>query len=200
MTSSAWRILYVDGDAEARLLMRDLLESHQIDVAATDVEARMLARRHCYDVYILTGGGPGSTGLSLCAWLHRIDPRTPILFCSSNGNAQYQQLAVAAGALRYQLKPIDPKLLRSTLGLLLRLAELESKRAMTAEQLAIHDELLLLSRNAQAHAAAAREKAQQALAHMLRIKAYRAFRDAGGNRANFERMWPIVSDGISTGA
>jgi DNA-binding response OmpR family regulator len=198
MTSSTRRILYVDMDAEARLLMRELLAPHQIDVAASDTEARILARRNGYDIYILAGGGPGSTGLALCAWLHRIDPRTPILFCSSDGQAQYQQRALAAGALRYQLKPIDPKLLRSTLGLLLKLAELESTRAFAAEQHAIGEELIERSRHACESAKSAREKAEIARACMLRAKAYRAFRNAGGNRANFERMWPAMSVALSS--
>jgi DNA-binding response OmpR family regulator len=187
------RILYVDGDREACLMMQELLAAHQLDVCGGDEEARLLARRHSYDVYILAGGAPGSTGLSLCAWLHRVDPRTPIVYCSSNGAAQHQQLAISAGALRYHVKPLDPKLLRSTLGLLLKLGEIESRRALLAEQEAIQDELSERSKRAREASLSARHLARQALDCMLRIKAYRAFRDAGGNRANFERMWPMTS-------
>jgi DNA-binding response OmpR family regulator len=193
MTDMTRRILYVDGDREACLMMQELLAAHQLDVCGRDEEARVLARRHSYDVYMLAGGGPGSAGLSLCAWLHRIDPRTPIVYCSSNGNAQHQQLAIAAGALRYHVKPLDPKLLRSTVGLLLKLGEIESRRALLVEQEAIQDELTERSKRARELSLSARRRAQQALDCMLRIKAYRAFRDAGGNRANFERMWPMRS-------
>jgi DNA-binding response OmpR family regulator len=194
MATETRRILYADNDAEGRLLMQDLLAPHQVDIAATSGEARRLARRRCYDVYILGGGGPSSGAIALCAWLHRVDPCTPILFCSSDGHAQYQQLALEAGALRYQLKPLDPNVLRSTLALLFKLAQLESKRAMAAEQLAITDELIERSKRAREAAKVAREKADTANAHVLRAKAYRAFRDAGGNRANFERMWGKLSE------
>src|SRR5215213_3291584 len=136
MTSATRRILYVDGDEEARLLMQALLAPHELDAIGSDEEARVLARRHSYDVYILTSG-PDASGLALCAWLHRIDPRTPIIYCSSNGSAQHQQRAIAAGALRYHVKPLDPNLLKSTLGLLLKLADIESRRALLAEELAI---------------------------------------------------------------
>ena len=194
MTSDTRRILYVDADAEARLLMQALLATHNLDVSATDTEARLLARRNSYDVYILGGGGPGSTALALCEWLHRIDSRTPIVFCSSNATARHQQLALEAGALRYQLKPLDPALLKSTLGLLLKLGEIETQRAMQAMQQAINDELIARSRHARTKTHAARSKAQQALDCMLQFKAYRAFRDAGGNRANFERLWPAAME------
>jgi DNA-binding response OmpR family regulator len=187
--ASARRILYVDSDAEARLLMQDLLAPHELDVVATEADARAIVRRHAYDLYVISGGSPASSGLELCAWLHRIDPRTPIVFCSSNGTARFQQAVIAAGAVRYLVKPLDPSLLRSTLGLLLKLAELESRRAMAAEQQAIHDSLVDQAQRAKLASAQAREKADAARSSMLRAKAYRAFREAGGNRANFERMW-----------
>jgi DNA-binding response OmpR family regulator len=192
MATAMRRILYVDSDCEARILMQDLFSGHRLDVTASDDEARLLARQHSYDVYNIAGGAPGSTGLTLCAWLTRVDPRTPIMFCSSNGTAQHQRLAIAAGALRYQVKPIDPALLRTTLSLLLKVVEIETQRAKAAEEMAIQDELLRRSKRAFAIAASARSRAQQALDGTLRAKAYRAFRDAGGNRANFERMWPAV--------
>lgn len=192
MDSAQRRLLYFDGDAEARLLMQDLLAPHQIDVVPSDEEARVLARRVSYDVYILAGG-PDAGGLALCAWLHRIDPRTPIIYCSSNGTAAYESRAIAAGALRFLVKPLDPNLLKATLGLLLKLAEIETRRARIAEQLAIQDELAARAAHARDRARAARADAQRALDCSLRTKAYRAFLDAGGNRANFERMWPAVA-------
>jgi len=188
VTAVVKRVLYVDSDSESCLLMKDLLAPHAVDIAASDPDARREARRHSYDVYIVTGGAPGSTGLALCAWLHRVDPRTPIVFCSSNGSAQYQKLALEAGALRYQVKPIDPPLLRSTMGLLLKLAELESTRALAAAQQAMR-ELDGRAPQAREPAIAAHEDAQRRRECVLRARAYRAFRDAGGNRANFERLW-----------
>jgi DNA-binding response OmpR family regulator len=189
MNAGARRILYFDSDPEARLLMREVLALHHVDMTESEDEARSLAREHGYDVYIVSGGGPGSPGLALCAWLHRIDAPTPIVFCSSNGTTQYQQLAVAAGALRFQVKPLDPALLRSTLGLLLKLAEFESTRALVAARHAVEDGLIERSRRAREMSRNARSSADRALECLLRVKAYRAFREAGGNRANFERMW-----------
>ena len=186
--ASARRILYVDDDAQARLLMQDLLAPHELDVVATEADARAIVRRHAYDLYVISGGSPASSGLELCAWLHRIDARTPIVFCSSNGTARFQQAAIEAGAVRYLVKPLDPTLLRSTLGLLLKLAELESRRAMAAAQHAIQEELMAKAQRAKL-ASQARETADAARERAMRAKAYRAFREAGGNRANFERLW-----------
>lgn len=169
-------------------MMQELLAPYRLDVAASDAEARALARQNSYDVYILTGGAPASSGLELCAWLHRVDPRTPIVFCSSNGTARHQQAAIEAGALRYHVKPVDPDLLRSTLSLLLKLAQLESDRAMAVVQQTISEELTQKPQRTR-DAAAVREHARECV---LRAKAYRAFRNAGGNRANFERLWPAA--------
>lgn len=193
MTTATRRILYVDADEEARLLMQALLTPHQIDAIGSDEEARVLARRHSYDVYILTSG-PDSAGLALCAWLHRIDPRTPIIYCSSNGSADHQTRAIAAGALRYHVKPLDPNMMKSTVGLLLKLADIESRRARVAEELAIQDALDQRAADALAASRAARSRAEESIDCTLRLKAYRAFRDAGGNRANFERLWPTLGE------
>ena len=160
MTTAKRRLLYVDADAEARLLMQDLLAPHQIDIVATDEEARVLARRVSYDVYILASGPDGS-GLALCEWLRRIDPRTPIVCCSSGGSAAHESRAVAAGALRYLVKPLDPNLLKSTLGLLLKLAEIESRRASAAVELAIQEELAARAERAREAARAARARVDE---------------------------------------
>jgi DNA-binding NtrC family response regulator len=183
-------ILYVDSDAEARLLMRELLAPNLVDVLETEAQARAQVRRRHYDLYIVAGGSTAAPALELCRWLQRIDGRTPIVFCSTNATARYQQAAIAAGAVRCLVKPLDPTMLRSTMGLLLKLAELESARALAMEQRAIHDHLLERSRQAEHAAAKARQQAQHAAECMLRAKAYRSFRAAGGNRANFERLWP----------
>jgi CheY-like chemotaxis protein len=59
MTTAKRRLLYVDADAEARLLMQDLLAPHEVDLIGTDEEARVLARRRSYDVYLVAGGPDG---------------------------------------------------------------------------------------------------------------------------------------------
>ena len=182
------RILYVEADREARIVMQDLLASHELDLASDDAEARVLARRNAYDLYVLSGGRDDG-GLELCAFLQRVDGRTPIVFCSSNATLKYQQAAISAGAVRFLVKPLDPTLLRSTVNLLLKLAELETSRAKMAEQKAIQDTLVERSRDARAAVHAAVERTDAALERMMRAKAYRAFREAGGNRANFERFW-----------
>lgn len=183
------RILYVDADREARLLMQDLLAPHEVDLAATDGEAHTLARGRSYDLYVVSGGGPSSTSTALVSWLQRVDGRTPIVFCSSNAAVRYQEAAIAAGAVRYFVKPLDPTMLRSTLTLLLKLVELESTRAIATAQRVLGQDL-----GFSPNEPVPRSKAAQARDFALRAKAYRVFRAAGGNRANFERLWPAPSD------
>ena len=186
------RILYVDADREARLLMQDLLAPHAVDLAATDEEAHSLARSRSYDLYVVSGGGPSSTSIALVSWLQRVDGRTPIVFCSSNAAARYQEAAIAAGAVRYFVKPLEPTVLRSTLTLLLKLADFESTRAIAAAQKALGEDLAALA--PALREPSPRSRTQQARECLLRAKAYRAFRAAGGNRANFERLWPGSDD------
>lgn len=186
------RILYIDADREARLLMQDLLAPHAVDLAATDDEAHTLARSRSYDLYVVSGGGPSSTSIALVSWLQRVDGRTPVVFCSSNAAVRYQEAAIAAGAVRYFVKPLEPTVLRSTLTLLLKLAELESTRAIATAQRVLGEDLGLFP--TAAREPASRGKMQQARERALRAKAYRAFRAAGGNRANFERLWPAPND------
>ena len=194
--SGSKRILYVDADGEARLVMKDLLASHELDLASTDAEARVLARRNAYDLYVLSGGRENG-GLELCTLLQRVDGRTPIVFCSSNASLKYQQAALAAGAVRFLVKPVDPSLLRSTVNLLLKLAELETARAKAAEGKAIEEALHQRGHNARAAANEGAQQAALARERIARAKAYRAFREAGGNRANFERLWPETARQIS---
>ena len=190
------RLLYVDADDEARLLMHELLAPHAVDIAVTAAEARALVHGHSYDLFVVSGGAADSTAIGLCEWLRRVDSRTPIVFCSSDGSARHQTAAIAAGALRYLVKPLDPTLLRSTLGLLLTLAEFESARAMTVAQRAIEEELRHHPLTMRVTAIAPGEQAQGTPDGVLCARAYRAFREAGGNRANFERMWPSALDEV----
>jgi DNA-binding response OmpR family regulator len=176
--------------------MQELLSMYEVAVAATEAETREYVHGRSFDLYIIAGGVQAAPALALCEWLLRVDGRTPIVFCSSNATARYQQAAIAAGALRCLVKPLEPAMLRSTVALLLKLAELESARALAAEQRAIHEELLERCREVQEAARGAQLKAREAVRLMLRVRAYRAFRAAGGNRSNFERMWPALRDEI----
>lgn len=188
MTVNTRRILYVDGDRDARLLIQTLLARDALHVCESAEQAKVLARRNRYDIYIVGEAAADSGALELCAWLQRVDARTPIVFCSSNVSATHQQRALEAGALRFQPKPLEGPLLKATLSLLLKLGEIESRRAIIAEQQAILEELI--ARSIRACEAASFARSPDALDWMLRVKGYRAFRDAGGNRANFERLWP----------
>lgn len=183
------QILYADRDGEARVLIKELLVPHELLLAESVGQARILARQHSFDIYIVASGG-GSTEIDLCEWLHRIDPRTPIIFCSSMPSMRQEKAAIAAGALRYHVKPVDPHVLLGTVDVLIKLAQFESMRAGAAAQRAIVEELGRQPSSAGEIAAAARETAEESRDRRLLFKAYRAFKDAGGNRANFERQWP----------
>jgi hypothetical protein len=96
--------------------------------------------------------------------------------------------------LRYHVKPLDPNLLQSTLGLLLKLADIESRRARAAAELVLEEARAEREAGERQDARTAGARAKESLDCKLRVKAYRAFRDAGGNRANFERIWPTLGN------
>jgi len=134
------QILYADRDGEAGVLMKELLVPHELLLAESVGQARILARQHRFDIYIVA--------------------------------------------------PVDPHALLGTIDVLIKLAQFESIRGGAAAQRAILEELGRQPSSADEIAADAQKPAEESRNRRLLFKPYRAFKDAGGNRANFERQWP----------
>src|SRR5436190_10118888 len=143
-----------------------------------------------FDLYVLDFWLPDWTGLQLCREIRKNDPHAPVFFCTNAARDEDRKRALRAGANAYLTKPLDPRLFAHHVRSALELTELESVRAKAEEERAIHEELVRLAGLATARAMDAREVMAQAMRRTARSRAFKAFVEAGGTRANFDRWWP----------
>ena len=117
------RVLYVEDDADTRTLLKMMLASSNMEsVGVPDVAAalRLMAREQ-FSLYVLDGGLPGISGLSLCAQIRAADARTPIVIFSGHAYASDIEAGLHAGADAYLVKP-DASMLMPTIRRLLAAA------------------------------------------------------------------------------
>jgi len=187
------QILVIDSDEQWCLLIRNLLSHHAVTYTTAVDHGLRLVRSRVFDLYIVETLFPGFQ-IALCNLIRHRDPNAPVIFCSADPVAQPRPGASFAGRRYYLRKPCDPNVLRDTVESCLTALELQAASAKVAEQAAIHDELVARSRRALARTELAHAAILQAAESMLRLKAYQAFERAGGDRAHFARLWPLVLD------
>ena len=90
--------------AFARVLMR---AGHEVVQATDGAEAVMLAGKTRFDCAFVDLGLPGAGGLEVLAALRARDPGLPVVLMTGAPTLDTAIGAVAAGALRYLVKPID---------------------------------------------------------------------------------------------
>ncbi len=185
------QLLVVDSDEQWCLLIRNLMSQHAVTHTTSVEQGLNLVRSRIFDLYIVETLFPGFQ-IALCNLIRHRDPNAPVIFCSPDPLVQ-PRTAVSAATRRYYLrKPCDPPLLQDTVEACLTASELQAMTAKVAEQAALHEELLARSRRALARTELAHAAIIQAEESMLRLKAYQAFESAGGDRAHFARLWPLV--------
>jgi len=186
------RILVVeDQDGERNPLRRALREYDVAAVGDYDAGLRM-AKRQYFDLYVLDNQIPGGTGIELCRRIREFDPNTPILFCSGRAHSSDCSEALGAGAQAYFTKPIEVQEVLWTVTELLSTSAQRLREARKAEYVAIREELALRFSEIRQSIDMAAEQKQRALRKLLRLKAKKAFLDAGGMRGDFARLWPTI--------
>ncbi|MDB4966651.1 MAG: hypothetical protein JWN44_2340 [Myxococcales bacterium] len=113
--SISGQLLVVDDEplllrAFSRVLVR---AGHQVDQACDGSEAVALVSRKKFDAAFVDLGLPGDGGLAVLAKLRQVDPELPVILMTGAPSLQTAIDAVAAGALRYLVKPIDTPALHS---------------------------------------------------------------------------------------
>jgi EAL domain-containing protein (putative c-di-GMP-specific phosphodiesterase class I) len=108
-------ILVVDDEplllrAFTRVLMR---AGHEVVQAGDGVEAAALVSKTRFDCAFVDLGLPGAGGLEVLASLRARDPALPVVLMTGAPTLDSAIGAVAAGALRYLVKPIDSPDLQS---------------------------------------------------------------------------------------
>jgi DNA-binding response OmpR family regulator len=183
------RILVVeDQDDKCNLLRLALGEYDFVAVGDYNTGLRM-AKRQYFDLYVLDNQIPGGTGIELCRRIREFDPNTPILFCSGRADSSE---ALGAGAQAYFAKPIKVQEVLWAVTELLSTSAQRLSEARRAEYVVIREELALRFSEIRQSMEMAAEQKQRALRKLLRLKAKKAFLDAGGIRGDFARLWPAT--------
>jgi DNA-binding response OmpR family regulator len=189
------RVLCVVGDDEERQALTAALAEHDVTCARTGYEAIRNLNAAMFDLHIVEQWLTDWNGIQFCRHVRRTDPRVPIVYLSTAGREEDRRRATNAGASAYLVKPIDAALLRIQVKGLLVKATLENLRAVTEEERLVQEELMKRAAEMRVIAAHARATARSAIERSTRMKALRAFVEAGGTIGHFERVWePIYAN------
>ncbi len=101
------RLLCVEDDEDTRTLLQTMLRLSDFEaVVAPDVDAALrLMKREQFSLYVLDGGLPSISGLSLCERIRAADTSTPIIIFSGHAYASDIRAGMLAGANAYLAKP-----------------------------------------------------------------------------------------------
>lgn len=115
------RILVVDDDPDARLLVGAMIESYceaQVTLAASVDEAMDSVRRVIPDLVVTDAQMPGQTGLDLIRRLREVPraARVPVVVATATPEPALHDELLAAGALAILAKPPSPEDIARTIG------------------------------------------------------------------------------------
>ena len=183
------RILVVEDQDDKRNLLRLALGEYDFAAVGDYDTGLRMAKRQYFDLYVLDNQIPGGTGIELCRRIREFDPNTPILFCSGSADSSE---ALGAGAQAYFAKPFVVQEVLWAVTELLSTSAQRLSEARHAEYIAIREELALRFSEIRQSMEMAAEQKQRALRKLLRLKAKKAFLNAGGMRGDFARLWPAT--------
>lgn len=189
MTENA-KLLCVEQSLESRAVLAHALTDHDLVFAANAFEALQQINRRGFHGYLLEYWLPDLSGAALCRDIRKLDPHAPIIFCTSAARDEVKARALKAGANAFFTKPIDPAALGAKVRADLSVVSSQGLRAEAAAQRAIEAELARGVSHLRERAGAARESAARNVQRTARLKALKAFIEARGTRADFERRWP----------
>ncbi len=124
MSSTTAGLLYVDGDAEARLVLRRFLErTAPLRMVDTVAEARAAIAAEVPSVLVIDPAQPGGDGVAFIAEVRARHPSVQIFVLLEAGWAERTLELIAAGANDVAVKPFDVGKLGARVVALLRAAE-----------------------------------------------------------------------------
>ncbi|MGZ5119094.1 MAG: response regulator [Burkholderiales bacterium] len=182
-------VLCVQPKLNNQQFLRQALDGYRPVMVDTAFEAIRCNNHSAFDAYILDYWLPDWSGSALCREIRKADPHSPIVFYTSFESGDATR-ALSARATAFIRAPIDSLVLRERLRVLIERADIHDLHARLEEERAIHDELQRRASAAVHTAEQAMRRARAAIEQSAKIKAAKAFIDAGGTRAGFERFWP----------
>jgi DNA-binding response OmpR family regulator len=186
------RILFVEDNDDAWEIVENMLAECKLTFTRNFDNGLRLARQGYFDLYILDNWLPDGSGIGLCRAIREFDPYTPILFYSAAVYERDIQEALRSGAQAYLVKPVKPGDLEQAVAKLTSPAGGRESEACRAEIAVIREELAIAHTENFKQIESARERRRRAEEKLMRLKAEKAFLDAGGTRGEFARRWPSV--------
>ena len=185
-------ILLVDDEEDTWELVALTLTEYKLIYALDFDEALRLAHQRYFDLYILDNWLPSGSGVGLCRRIREFDPYTPILFYSAAAYSRDIEEGLRSGAQAYLIKPVNSVDLQEAVKRLTTPEEAKDSAASRAEYAVIREELSIQRKKNIGRFESAKEKSFRAEEKLMRLKAEKAFLDAGGSRGEFARRWPMV--------
>ena len=186
------RILFVEDHEDAWEIVELTLAEYKLTFARNFDDGLRLARQGYFDLYLLDNWLPAGSGIGLCRAIRQFDPHTPILFYSAAAFERDIQEAMRSGAQGYLVKPVKSDDLERMVAKLTSPAAGREFEAWKAEIAAVREELSIRYNEQAQRMKGARDRYLRAEEKLMRLKAEKAFLDAGGSRGEFARRWPSV--------
>src|SRR5262249_912049 len=186
------RILFVEDHEDTWEIVELTLAECKLTFARKFDDGLRLARQGYFDLYLLDNWLPGGSGIGLCRAIRQFDPHTPILFYSAAAYEHDIQGALRSGAQRYLVKAGKADDLERMVAKLTSPVAGRDFEAWQAEIAAVREELAIRYNEQAQLMKRARYRHLRAEEKLMRLKAEKAFLDAGGTRGEFARRWPSV--------
>lgn len=192
------QVLFIDDDVGLRDEMLLLLPNYQIR-ACDNIEAALeLSAQQAFSAYVLNLSLPDGSGFGLCQKIRGFDSNTPIVAISIHDSESYRKYAHEVGAHAFWAKSEASSRLKHIVENCIYESRVRSFEAKRAEFEAIREELELQRSEAQSRQAEARQIKEECRQKRIMLAAACAFENAGGSRADFPRLWPLVEAEIAS--
>jgi DNA-binding response OmpR family regulator len=190
LVSNKRSVLCVQPDEKFHQGLELALTDYRTVFVRTAVDAMRNINSCAFDAYVLDYWVPGWSGIHVCREIRRIDPHAPIAFYTAAGSEDQRTRAFKAGASTYVCVAAGDEVLCEELRALIERADAASAAAQANEYRAIQEELKRRVVVPISQSERVREVAAEATEKAVRAKAFAAYIESGGTRANFERDWP----------
>lgn len=187
-------VLCVQPRPDLRDSLQRTLHDYDTVIVATAFEALRRFNVSAFDSYVLEYWLPDWSGTQLCREIRRADPNVPIFFYVSAAKDEQRKRALRAGANSYICASTGSRALRQELHTRLQAAAVSSTQARAVEELVIQEELKRRCMLAIPAAEARKDLVSAATERAVTVKARRAFIEAGGTAAYFEKAWRETFD------
>jgi DNA-binding response OmpR family regulator len=183
-------VLCVQPNEDYHPALQLALSKFRMLIVPNALEAIRAVNGGSFDSYVLDYWLPDWGGVSLCRQIRQSDPHAPVVFFTAADSPEQKRRAMRAGAQGYIFAPDGAVALGNKLRTLLQHGDLRAMRAKLEEEQAVQAELERRAALAIEQTAHAQERAAEALQRIAQARARKAFLEAGGTLATFDRWWP----------